>query len=60
MGILQQLSKEMSPNPSTTSDIGLDNQKEDSSVEGGITNHHKGPCRPSYPNVHRVRQSLRR
>jgi len=46
---LQQLSKEVSPDPSTTSDFGLDNQKEDPSVEGGITNHHKGRTNPAFP-----------
>jgi hypothetical protein len=47
--ILQQLSKEMSPNPSATSDIGLDDPKEDASVEGGITNHHKNRADPPIP-----------
>jgi hypothetical protein len=49
MTILQQLSNEMSPDPSTTSDIGLDYQEEDPSVEGGITNHHKGRAYPAIP-----------
>jgi hypothetical protein len=35
--ILQQLSKEMSPDPSTTSDIGLHYPEEDPSVEPIIT-----------------------
>jgi hypothetical protein len=46
--ILQQLSKEMSPDPSTTSDIGLHYPEEDPSVESSITNHHKASL-PSTP-----------
>ena len=39
----------MSPNPSTTSDIGLNDPKEDASVKGGITNHHKNRAYPAIP-----------
>jgi hypothetical protein len=39
----------MSPDPSTTSDIGLHYPEEDPSVEGSITNHHKGRAYPSTP-----------